>query len=184
MALTAVGEHAPDFESTTLEGVPLRLERSLDEGPVVLFFLKTGCPATDIAAPIVESIWDEYRDHESAEETRLQVIGVALEGPETAASLRAAHGLTFPVVVDDAGAVAARFGVATTPTLLLLRGRERLRVDSDEVAPEEGYRCLDRVIGWSKRDVERLSDQIAARIGALPPDLFSGRLGVPDVLPG
>lgn len=99
-----VGDVVPDFELSDTTGQPVRLSDYRGR-PVLIFFTTTWCPYCSAEAPFLEkSIWRHYRSQ------GLQVLAIQVSEPQPlAASFAAHHGWTFPVLVDDDGAVSARF---------------------------------------------------------------------------
>ena len=172
------------FELVDLEGRRHRLVDAVESGAVALFFFAPECAASGVAAPFVELIWEGYRDHVSAEETRLTVLGIGIGEEAAVRSSLEKYGWSFPVLLDRDGEVSRAYRVESTPTLCLLRGRERLRTDAEAVPEAEGYRIVDRVAGWSREGYELFAEEIAQRIGTLPVELYGGRPDVPDSLPG
>lgn len=87
--------------------------------PVLVDFFASWCqPCAVLAAPAVESVARAHPD--------LKVIGVALEREDTRPALPAfiaAHGVTWPVIVPDAGfdsGPVADWGVRGIPALFLV----------------------------------------------------------------
>ena len=103
---------------------------------------------------------------------------------EAARRFRDRGGLTFPLLLDGDLAVSRSCDIAVSPTLLVLDGRERLRADAPEMAPERARRVREVIEGWSLDAYEACAEDIAARIGALPPDLRLAASGLPERRPG
>ncbi|MFP3900485.1 MAG: peroxiredoxin family protein [Acidimicrobiia bacterium] len=99
-----VGEPVPDFELPATSGEAVRLSDHRGR-PVLIFFTTTWCPYCSAEAPFLEQeIWGRYR------EQGLQVLAIQVkEGTALATSFREHHGWTFPVLVDEDGAVSERF---------------------------------------------------------------------------
>ena len=171
MPLPAVGAPAPEFTLPDLDGHPVALADLLRSGPVGLFFLKAGCGASDLAAPAVEPIWDGYSGQVSPEGTRLSLLCVSQDAPATAREEHARLRLSAPMVSDEGLRVSAAYDLQSTPTFILLAGEERLRADAIEVAPAAARRVVDVVEAWSRDAYVLLSEEIAARVGAIPVDL-------------
>jgi peroxiredoxin len=72
---------------------------------VLIFFTTTWCPYCSAEAPFLEhEIWERYRDR------GLQVVSIQVkEGSALAGAFAEHHGWTFPVLVDEDGAVSERF---------------------------------------------------------------------------
>lgn len=171
MSLPAVGSNAPEFTLTDLDGQERSLRSLLDSGPVGLFFFKSGCGATDLAAPAAELIWQGYCEHVSAEGTRFQIVGLSQDDEAEAGRSRDRLGLTFPILVDAALGVSRLYDLEVTPTFFILRGAERLRADARGLPAAADYRIVDLVEGWSREAYGLAAEEVAARVGALPVEL-------------
>ena len=73
--------------------------------PVLVFFTTTWCPYCSAEAPYLEQeIWQRYRS------SGLQVLAIQVKEDRGLATFFAEHhGWTFPVLVDEDGAVSERF---------------------------------------------------------------------------
>jgi peroxiredoxin len=98
------GDEIPDFTLTAATGETVRLSQYRGR-TVLIFFTTTWCPYCSAEAPFLEhEIWQRYRSR------GLQVLGIQVkENQQLAASFAEHHGWTFPVLVDDDGAVSERF---------------------------------------------------------------------------
>lgn len=56
-----VGDKAPDFSAKGTDGKTHSLKSLMEKGPVVLYFIKIGCPVNHRAAPHFEKIADAYK---------------------------------------------------------------------------------------------------------------------------
>ncbi len=108
-----IGRPAPLFTLPDLQGRPISLA-SLRGRPVVLHFWATWCPACREEMPVLERAARERpRD--------VRVIGINLsEKPRDVAAFVKEHGLTFPILLDARGKVAARYGVLSLPITLFV----------------------------------------------------------------
>jgi peroxiredoxin len=99
-----IGERVPDFELPSTSGETVRLSDYRGR-PVLIFFTTTWCPYCSAEAPFLEQeVWQRYG------ERGLQVISIQVkEGAALAAAFAEHHGWTFPVLVDEDGAVSERF---------------------------------------------------------------------------
>jgi peroxiredoxin len=100
----------PDLggEPITLQGQRGRL--------VMLYFWATWCPYCTREMPsTIETIHREFRDK------GLTVLAINLgESRAAVASWVMQHGLTFPVLLDESGAVAGAYRIRGTPTVILV----------------------------------------------------------------
>jgi peroxiredoxin len=182
--MLAVGASAPRFVLGDGHGKVTSFDVALAHGPVALFFVKSGCGATALAAPFAERLWQGYREHVSAETTRFTLLGISQEDQEETKRFAREHGVTFPLLVDADLAVSRLYDLEATPTMVLVRGAERLRADAEQVPAVAWLRIVDVVEGWSREGYQLLSEDVAARVGALPVDLFAAADDVPATRPG
>lgn len=112
-----VGDQAPEFVSETIDGQPIAL--SDFRGQVVLLnFWATWCGPCREEMPDFESIYRQRRDD------GLVVLAVnAFESPDQVASFVDEFDLTFPVILDESGAINSDLygsAIAGYPTSLLI----------------------------------------------------------------
>jgi len=109
-----VGELAPDFTLTDLEGKRLRLSNF--RGKVVLInFWATWCPACRAEMPEIEAIYQEYKDKGVA------VIGVDIrETEEDVRRYVQQGGFSWSFVLDTTGEVAATYRITAIPAGFLV----------------------------------------------------------------
>lgn len=97
---------------------------------VLLNFWATWCPPCRAEMPSLQIVSDLYGDE------KLLVLAINFKEPASrAAKFAAANGLSFPVLLDSAGKVAAQQGVKVFPTTLALgadgRPQQRLTGEVD-----------------------------------------------------
>jgi thiol-disulfide isomerase/thioredoxin len=124
------GMIAPDFTILDVERRPFRLLEEVSRKPVLLLFWSVFCDPCRAEMATLQKAHDKYgRD--------LTVVAVAVDGEplrNTIGGFARQEGYTFKVLVDGLDAterwkVADAYGVAVTPTLLLLEkgGKVSLR---------------------------------------------------------
>jgi peroxiredoxin len=97
------GTSAPDFAAPDLEGTTFRLSDHLGKEVVLLDFWSTYCEPCKAELPHLRAMYARERAR------GLLVVGVAMDGPETAADVPAfvkRFGVDFPVVVDEDSRIA------------------------------------------------------------------------------
>jgi len=110
-----IGKTAPDF---TLEGLETTdsIRLSDHKGKVVLLsFWMTGCPACHMEMPVLQTIYDEYKERDVAFIT----VNVG-ESRRTVEEYIAKRKYTFPVALDTDGRVMALYKVEGFPTVILI----------------------------------------------------------------
>ncbi len=97
---------APDLRGTLLDGGDFEL-RSRAAGPVLVYFWASWCPICRLSEGAVDAISRDW-----------QVVGIAMQsgGAEDVKAFMRAQGIAFPVLVDQDGSIAARWGVTGVPT--------------------------------------------------------------------
>jgi len=107
---------APTLYSSTLADSPLDL--TPDDKPTLVYFWATWCPVCNLTGDAIDSV---ARDH--------RIITIAMQSG-TEADVRAhlhEKGIDFPVLIDEDGAIAARWGVRGVPTSFILDGSDQIR---------------------------------------------------------
>ena len=101
---------APPFTLTRFDGGTFDFARE-NQQPVFVYFWASWCVPCQTEAPIIESLWREYRDRGYV------FLGVNMwDQPEDARQFVSQYRLTFPVVADEARAVYVEYGVQGLPT--------------------------------------------------------------------
>ena len=116
------GMIAPDFTVLDVEGHPFRLSEEVSRKPVLLLFWSVFCDPCRPEMATLQKAHDRYAGRD------LTVVAVAVDGEplrNTIGGFARQEGYTFKVLVDELDAmegwkVADAYGVAVTPTLLLL----------------------------------------------------------------
>jgi peroxiredoxin len=114
-ALTEVGQVAPDFEVTTLDGTKVQLSDL--RGKVILAgFFATWCPPCKKELPLLQkTLWSEFKDD------GFVMLAVARE--QTEAEVRpfqAEYGLTFTIATDPNRVAYAKYATKGIPRVYLI----------------------------------------------------------------
>jgi len=120
--LAEPGMIAPDFTVLDVEGHPFRLAEEVSRKPVLLLFWSVFCDPCRGELANLQKTQDKYAGRE------LDVVAVAVDGGplrNIIGGFARQEGYTFKILVDELDAmeawqVADAYGVAVTPTLLLL----------------------------------------------------------------
>jgi peroxiredoxin len=121
-----VGDRAPDFSLTSLDGQKLVLSHLMEQRPVLLYFWATWCYQC-------EEEWPRLLEIASGSGRQgVIVIGINVgvnDSARRADAYRKKHGLTFPIAFDQATRVTHSYGVITVPTNLIIdrQGTVRFR---------------------------------------------------------
>ncbi len=108
-----VGEMAPSFAATTLDGATLSLD-DVRGRVVVLNFWATWCGPCRAEMPELARYQAEHGD-------RVAILGVNMQEPSSVvAPFVLQYGGTLPIVLDESGAVAAPYRVTGLPTSVIL----------------------------------------------------------------
>ena len=113
--LTKVGQVAPDFEVTTLDGARLSLSR-LRGKVVLLSFFATWCPPCQKELPILEkSVWSELKSD------KFLMLAVAREQTESEVrTFQQQQGFTFEMATDPNRQAYAKYAAKGIPRVYLI----------------------------------------------------------------
>ncbi len=164
MAAPEPGSQVPVFELKDVEGKP-HSRRELANGRLLLLaFYHRECPTCQFAAPALGAMSRRLKS------PRNLLWGVSQDSPRDSAEFATANGIEFTLLVDAPKyRVSNAFGLTTVPTLVLVGADGRV---------------LRNCVGFSRRDFELITADLA-RHGSLPaPDLFAGYAQVPEFKPG
>jgi methylamine dehydrogenase accessory protein MauD len=107
-----VGDAAPDFELTSLEGKTIRLSQFKGQ-PVLLSFGAAWCPDCRIEAPLLEDVHKAYPG--------LAVLMLdSKESPDAVQRFADEFGITHPILLDQDGSVSKLYQVFAIPTELFI----------------------------------------------------------------
>ncbi|RED58154.1 TlpA disulfide reductase family protein [Cohnella lupini] len=108
---------APDFRLSDLDGNPVNLSDYRGQ-TVLMNFWATWCQVCKAEMPHVEKLYRKYKDQD------VVVLSVNVTSQERNAGKVGdyvdKHGLSFPVVLDEAGAVADQYKVTAYPTTYII----------------------------------------------------------------
>lgn len=116
---TLVAGKAPALRAHITTGAVFDL--AAQDQPTLVYFWGTWCPVCRLTSPGVAAVAAHHR-----------VITVALQSGDAAAinAFLAKKGLTFPVLADPDGMIAARWGVRGVPTIFVVDRRGIIRFTS------------------------------------------------------
>jgi len=164
MAKVRTGQTAPTFKLTTARGEDLSLAEALAHGPVVLSFFKTTCPVCQFTFPFIERLYKAYGGGQVA------FWGISQDDAADTEVFCSEYGVTFPALLDDDGyPVSNDYGLTNVPTYYLIAPDGKIRIDS---------------VGFTKKALERISDELAHSLGRPVAHVFLPGEIVPDSKPG
>jgi peroxiredoxin len=109
--MLAVGDRAPGFALTDLEGGRKSLEDLAANGPVLLAFFKVSCPVCQFTFPFLE------RFHQG----KANVVGISQDDAGLTRGFNEEFGITFQVLIDSTGYPASNgFGISHVPSLFVV----------------------------------------------------------------
>jgi peroxiredoxin len=106
------GDPAPDFALNTPDGRTYRLSE-LPGQAILVNLWATWCPPCRQEMPAIQEVYREYRGR------GLIVLGInttARDDPFNIRPFIERYGLTFPILLDESGAVSAAYGLRSLPT--------------------------------------------------------------------
>ena len=105
----AAGDVAPDFTLTDQDGETVSLKSLLAKGPVVVSFYRgVWCPYCNIELKALEAAHDEIKARGAS------LVAISMQGASDSRKSQRDNKLSFPILTDQAGALAAEFGIRWT----------------------------------------------------------------------
>ena len=165
MSALAAGTKAPEFDLKTLAGKRFSLSHELARGPVVLVFFKVSCPTCQYALPFFERLHKAY-GHEG-----VTLVGVSQNDAKETAKFNKEFGVTFPLLLDDAGSypVSNAYGLTNVPSIFWIAQDGEIEVSS---------------VGWLKADFEEINRRMAETGKISPTTVFQPGEDVRDFRAG
>ncbi|WP_043766894.1 redoxin family protein [Algiphilus aromaticivorans] len=133
-----VDGEAPALAAITLDGVPVQLA-DYPDGPVLLHFWAIWCGVCELTQSGIEALADDRA-----------VLTVALRsgGAEAVRAHMKREGLSHPVVLDDSGRLADRFGVSGVPASFIIDSTGRIRYRNTGLTPAWELRLRMAWLEW------------------------------------
>jgi peroxiredoxin Q/BCP len=155
MSAIAVGEKVPSFVLPDQDGATFRLDEALQRGPVVLFFYpKDGTPGCTAEAC-------SFRDATSEFQAAGAVIaGVSSDSVASHKRFAEEHGLAYPLLADEGGALRKKLGVPRS-MLGLFDGRVTYVIDREGVLRHR----FESMLGATKHVDEALATVRSLKAG-------------------
>lgn len=110
---SVLGSQAPNFTLPDLDGNSTELSALVAEKPVLLIFWATWCPTCVEEIPVLNEWTAKYPG--------LKIIGINVQEPaERVKEFSRSQGILYPVLLDQEGEVAQRFGLVGIPASVLI----------------------------------------------------------------
>jgi peroxiredoxin len=113
--LTHIGDPAPDFRLTSIEGTPFHTV-DLRGKVIVLSFFATWCGPCQTELPHLQAVWNEFRNND---DFRMLVVGRD-ESEDRVKAFQQKHGFTFPLASDPDSSVYNKFASQSIPRTYLI----------------------------------------------------------------
>jgi cytochrome c-type biogenesis protein CcmF len=126
----SVGQTAPDFTLTLLDGTRFSLTDARGQ-VVVLNFWASWCPPCKDELPALQAVWEAHQPNgePSATDKRSDVLFIGIAYQEERASVQRTideFGITYPVGLDPQERVAERYGITGIPETFIIAPDGRL----------------------------------------------------------
>jgi peroxiredoxin len=164
MAALPAGAKAPAISLQDMDGNTVTLADALKKGPVVAAFFKVSCPTCQFAAPFLERL------HETYAGPKFTLWGISQDDAQDTREFFKEFDVEFPTLLDASGYRASnQYGITTVPSIFLISPEGKIQVTSE---------------GFAKRDLEKISAEVARATGASAETLFKPSEIVPEIKPG
>ncbi len=159
MPALTVGAPAPEINLLSTKGTKFSLQEALKRGPVLAAFFKISCPVCQFTLPYLERIYKAYPG------SAVTIVGVSQDEQNYTEEFAREYGITFPLLLDpvDHYPASNAYDLTNVPSIFF--------VSAGEVKLS--------IVGWDKRDMQRLSAEVARASGVPVQPLFRKGEDVP-----
>ncbi len=159
MALLEIGAKAPEFKLTATDGKSYSLKEKLSTDLTLIAFFKINCPTCQFIFPFIERL------HENYSGKGFTLWGISQNNHAETLQFAKDYKISFPLLLDQNNyQVSYAYGITVVPTLFLIDKNQEILFTSE---------------GFAKEDLEKLSGDIAERVGNTVIDVFAGESNVP-----
>lgn len=159
MALLETGTKAPDFKLSAPDGKSHSLKEKLSTDLTLIAFFKINCPTCQFSLPFLEKLHKNYAGK------GFTLWGISQNNQAETLQFAKEYKITFPLLLDQNNyQISYVYGITVVPTILLIDKNQEILFSSE---------------GFAKEDLEKLSREIAQRIGTAPVNIFAGESYVP-----
>lgn len=113
------GEQAPDFELTTLDGKQVKLSDYKGQ-KVLLNFWASWCPPCKKEMPYMEEYYNDQAEEDNVAILAVNMTTLERGQKEKVPKFVDEHGLTFPILMDEAGIAKDLYDVMIYPTTYVI----------------------------------------------------------------
>ncbi|MGO9211538.1 MAG: peroxiredoxin family protein [Terriglobales bacterium] len=159
MPALTVGTAAPEINLPTTKGTKFSLQEALKRGPVLAAFFKISCPVCQFTLPYLERIYKAYPG------SAVTIVGVSQDEQSYTEEFAREYGITFPLLLDpvDRYPSSNAYDLTNVPSIFFIAAGE----------------VKLSIVGWDKRDMERLNAEVARASGVSVQPLFRKGEDVP-----
>jgi len=159
MPALTVGTAAPQINLTSTKGTNFSLLEALKRGPVLAAFFKISCPVCQFTLPYLERIYKAYPG------SAVTIVGVSQDEQNYTQEFAREYGITFPLLLDpvDHYPASNACDLTNVPSIFFIAAGE----------------VQLSLVGWDKRDMEKLNAQVARASGVPVQPLFRKGEDVP-----
>jgi peroxiredoxin len=131
-----IGDRAPEFQLSDLNGVPRDLHSFARAGAALLVFYKASCPVCQLTLPYLDGV---------AQRSALPIVFISQDDPKVAARFNQEFGISgATTLLDSKGYPASNaFGIVSVPSIFLI---------------DESGTILRAWAGFSREDMNALSE--------------------------
>ena len=162
MAALNPGATAPAVSLPSTEGGKLDLRSTTSKQPlVVLAFFKVSCPVCQFAFPYLERMHHSY--------SSVPLWGVSQDDKDATTAFARMYGISFPMLLDEALDATVHYDLTNVPSVFAVGADGKI---------------MQTIVGFAKKDFERLNERMAQAAGVAPKPLFTEADEVPELRPG
>lgn len=124
-AAPRIGGVLPSITLPGLKGEPVRIPESVRGKVVILHFWQVGCSSCKLEMPAMDGLYNQYRRR------GLEVLAVNVgQKKETVRTFAAELAVSYPLLIDADGKIAALYGVTDVPRTYVIdrKGIVRYRI--------------------------------------------------------
>lgn len=159
MSLLEIGTKAPDFKLTAPDGKSLALKEKLSTDLVLIAFFKINCPTCQFTLPFLERLHQDYAGK------GFTLWGISQNNQAETSQFAHDYKISYPLLLDQNNyQVSYAYGITVVPTLFLIDKNQEILFTSE---------------GFAKEDLEKISRDIAEKVGNTVIDVFAGESNVP-----